>query len=192
MYFPRGGATIKGVSRPGEIVWSRIFVEGTGRAASGRERLCMDIGRGGVVTLPKEETEQRWRATTPQWPIMSAVLYGVSRDQMMARQEFLPNSPCLMNAGRNLQQLAACFVLPVEDSLDSIFETVKQTALIHPGEAVAEASQAGQSVRHHHDGPGVADVVVEQPQAQLVHAGVHAAIGGEGRQLLCGYRDRRD
>ncbi len=79
MYFPRGGATIKGVSRPGEIVWSRVYVEA--------DALHMDIGRGGAVRLPAEETERRWAATTPQWPMMHAVLYGATRDQFMAKHK---------------------------------------------------------------------------------------------------------
>jgi hypothetical protein len=79
MYFPSGGGTLKGVSKPGEIVWSRIYIE--------RGALCMDLGRAGVVELTAAETERRWQATTPQWPIMHAVTYGVSRDQMMARHK---------------------------------------------------------------------------------------------------------
>ncbi len=79
MYFPNGGGTLKGISKPGEIVWSRIYIE--------RGRLCMDLGRAGVVDLPARETERRWQATTPQWPIMHAVTYGVSRDKFMARHK---------------------------------------------------------------------------------------------------------
>jgi hypothetical protein len=79
MYFRLGGGSVKGVSKPGEIVWSRIFVD------SGK--LHADIGRARVVELPQEETERRWRITTPQWPIMHAVLHGVTRDQMMARHK---------------------------------------------------------------------------------------------------------
>jgi L-fucose isomerase-like protein len=79
MYFPKGGSTLKGVSKPGEIVWSRVYVAG--------DALHLDIGRGGVVRLSDQETERRWPATTPQWPIMHAVLYGVSRDQLMAKHQ---------------------------------------------------------------------------------------------------------
>ena len=72
-----GGGTIKGVSRPGEIVWSRVFImDGA---------LHADIGRGSVVDLPEAETERRWALTTQQWPMMHAVIHGVTRDQMMAR-----------------------------------------------------------------------------------------------------------
>ena len=79
MYFRLGGGTVKGVSKPGEIVWSRVFVED--------DRLKADLGRAKVLQLPEIETERRWRLTTPQWPIMHAVTYGVSRDQMMARHK---------------------------------------------------------------------------------------------------------
>ncbi len=77
MYFPSGGSTIRGISKPGEVVWSRIFI------ADGR--LKMDLGRASAIALPRAETERRWNATTPQWPIMHAVIHGVTRDQMMAR-----------------------------------------------------------------------------------------------------------
>ena len=77
MYFRLGGSTVKGVSRPGECVWSRVYVEG--------DALRADLGRCAAIDLPDAETQRRWDATTGQWPIMHAVTYGVSRDQMMAR-----------------------------------------------------------------------------------------------------------
>jgi len=79
MYFRLGGGTITGVSKPGWIVWSRVYVE--------EGRLRFDTGIGEVVKLPEAETADRWRLTTPQWPIMHAVLKGITRDQMMARHK---------------------------------------------------------------------------------------------------------
>jgi hypothetical protein len=105
MYFPLGGGTLKGVSKPGEIVWSRVFVEGGA--------LHVDLGRGTVPQLPAAETERRWLETTPQWPIMHAILHGVSRDQMMARHRanhvqvaYAPNQE---GADRALAAKAAAF-----------------------------------------------------------------------------------
>jgi hypothetical protein len=77
MYFRLGGGTLKGICKPGPVVWSRVFVEGG--------QLHVDIGRATAVELPIEETERRWQATTSQWPIMHVILDGVSQDQLMAR-----------------------------------------------------------------------------------------------------------
>jgi hypothetical protein len=79
MYFPLGGGTLKGIGKPGEIVWSRVFVMGG--------TVHADLGRGTVVVLPEIETERRWQMTTYQWPNVSTILHGVSRDQMMARHK---------------------------------------------------------------------------------------------------------
>ena len=109
MYFPLGGGSLKGICKPGEIVWSRVFVEGGA--------LHADLGRGTAVSLPQAETERRWRETTPQWPIMHAVLHGVSQNQFMARhranhvnvayapsaewptRRWQPKPPCLRSLG---------------------------------------------------------------------------------------------
>jgi hypothetical protein len=79
MYFRLGGGTLKGVSKPGWAVWSRVYVEAG--------KLRFDTGLAEVVELPREETEDRWRLTTSHWPIMLVVLQGVTRDQMMARHK---------------------------------------------------------------------------------------------------------
>jgi hypothetical protein len=79
VFFPAGGATIRGVSKPGEIVWSRLYIAGG--------ELHLDIGRASAISLPAEETERRWKATNIEWPIMHVVLHGVNRNQFMARHK---------------------------------------------------------------------------------------------------------
>ncbi len=104
MYFRLGGGTVKGISKPGHIVWSRVFVmEG---------KLHCDLGVARVVELPPAETERRWRETTPQWPIMHTVLNGISRDQMMARHKSnhiqVVYAPSEAQAHRGCRIKAAC------------------------------------------------------------------------------------
>jgi L-fucose isomerase, second N-terminal domain. len=79
VFFPAGGSTINGVSRPGEVVLSRVFI------ADGI--LQADVFRATVIELPDEETWRRKNATNPEWPIAHVVLHGVTRDQFMARHK---------------------------------------------------------------------------------------------------------
>ena len=81
MYFPRGGATIKGDQQArARSSGAAIYVEG--------DALHMDIGRGGALRLPDEETAAALGGRPrPQWPMMHAVLYGVTRDQFMAKHQ---------------------------------------------------------------------------------------------------------
>ncbi|HVU10471.1 MAG TPA: hypothetical protein VHD90_04300 [Phototrophicaceae bacterium] len=105
MYFRLGGGTLKGISKPGEIVWSRVYIMD--------DKLHADIGRGSVVSLPREETERRWAMTDAQWPIMHGVLHGVSRDQLMARHKSnhlnVVYAPSAEDADRALAAKAAMF-----------------------------------------------------------------------------------
>ncbi|HEY3836044.1 MAG TPA: fucose isomerase [Bryobacteraceae bacterium] len=105
MYFRLGGGTLKGVGKPGEIVWSRVFVEGG--------KLKIDMGRGKVVSLPKEEVDRRWNLTTSQWPQVNTILYGVGRDQLMARHKSnhiqLAYAPSAQDADLALAAKAAAF-----------------------------------------------------------------------------------
>jgi hypothetical protein len=79
VYFPLGGGTLSGVTKPGAAVWSRVFLMDG--------RLHVDLGRASAMELPEEETRRRLAATTHQGPIMHAVLHGVTRDQFMARHQ---------------------------------------------------------------------------------------------------------
>ncbi len=79
MYFRLGGGSLKGISKPGHMVWSRVYVM--------NNELHCDLGVGESVLLPEEETQRRWNLTTSQWPIMNATLKGVSQNQMMGRHQ---------------------------------------------------------------------------------------------------------
>lgn len=96
-----------------------------------RRYLAKDAS-GRVVETPEEMFRRvASSVASAEGPYGGAARYEAPFFGLMASLKFLPNSPTLMNAGRRLQQLAACFVLPVGDSLESIFESVKHTALIH-------------------------------------------------------------
>lgn len=108
----------------------------TANAVTVLERRYLKKEQGKLVESPEDmlrrvavniaEAEKKYGANEQQVKEMENEFYNI-----MGNLDFLPNSPTLMNAGNDLQQLAACFVLPVEDSMESIFETIKNAALIH-------------------------------------------------------------
>ncbi|AZC12635.1 fucose isomerase [Microbacterium sp. ABRD28] len=105
VFFPAGGATVNGVSRPGELVVSRVFI------ADGIVQV--DIFRASAIELPDDETRRRKEATNPEWPIAHVVLHGVTRDQFMARHKAnhaqVVYSPDAATADRALMAKAAMF-----------------------------------------------------------------------------------
>ena len=91
-----------------------------------KKRYLNRDNKGNCIETPKEMLKR----------VSDTIALGNKKDaerfyEVMAKRYFMPNSPTLMNAGKELGQLAACFVLPIEDSLISIFDTLKNTALIH-------------------------------------------------------------
>lgn len=76
MFFPYGGSTIAGQGKAGRFIWARAHYEGT--------QVILHIGTGTAVELPQDEFERRRRATNYEWPLLNAVLDGVSRDDLMA------------------------------------------------------------------------------------------------------------
>lgn len=100
MYFPLGGGTLKGIGKPGDIVWSRIFVE--------TDSIHIDIGLGKVVALPPQEMEVRWNEVTKQWPMISVITEGIGRDAFMARHR--ANHVSIAYAGSHEEALKALTV----------------------------------------------------------------------------------
>jgi ribonucleoside-diphosphate reductase alpha chain len=148
---PQGTATVSGLSRKGlqgELVLTRQYLPElepprlkpedllTPNAMKVlQKRYLRKDSSGAVVETP----EEMFRRVARNIAEVEEQYGGYEARRHMERQfytlmaslDFLPNSPTLMNAGRELQQLSACFVLPVEDSMESIFDAVKNTALIH-------------------------------------------------------------
>lgn len=105
----------------------------TDNARTVLERRYLKREDGQVVETPEEmlhRVAENIAAVEAQWDEKKVSEMEAKFFEIMDRLEFMPNSPTLMNAGRDLQQLAACFVLPIEDSMESIFSTLKDTALI--------------------------------------------------------------
>jgi ribonucleoside-diphosphate reductase alpha chain len=97
------------------------------------KRYLLQNERGEIIETPEQLFKRVAKAIAANETRYGgeAHIYEQEFYQMMAKLEFLPNSPCLMNSGTKINQLSACFVLPIEDDMDSIFQAVKNAAIIH-------------------------------------------------------------
>jgi len=129
---PEAAPEIKAKKKKGEKV--KVDISPNARAVLERRYLVKD-NKGRVVESPEDMFRRVARHIASADSLYNPEADVKAREeefyQAMASLEFLPNSPTLMNAGRELGQLSACFVLPIEDSMESIFDSVKNTALIH-------------------------------------------------------------
>ena len=125
----------QGQSGGGERPFEPATLSSNASLVLGRRIMARD-DKGEPVETPQEcfrrvagnlaEAELRFGGTDTDREIAGETFY-----ELISSLDFLPNSPTLVNAGRDLQQLSACFVLPVPDSIEGIFEAVKHTAIIH-------------------------------------------------------------
>lgn len=114
--------------------WSQAKISSNARVVLEKRYLKQE--NGVPVEMPEDmfyrvarivaQVEQNYGRSRQEINVLTKEFY-----KMMANLEFMPNSPTLMNAGRDLGQLSACFVLPVEDSMEDIFDAIKFAAIIH-------------------------------------------------------------
>ena len=130
-----------GVNKPSPIRIDKSILKKNGLVFSDNAKTVLERrylkkdGKGNVIETPAQmftrvahhiaKAEKNY-GDEPEIKKWEKIFYN-----MMTEFKFLPNSPTLMNAGRELGQLAACFVLPVEDSIDGIFDSLKNAAIIH-------------------------------------------------------------
>jgi len=99
MYFPRGGGTCSGLSKPGVVTWAR-FYERFGE-------IGIDMGTGEVLSLPESEVNRRWNSTTKEWPIANVHIPGYDRDQLMSSHRSNHITICYGNILPELAAVAA-------------------------------------------------------------------------------------
>ena len=105
MYFPKGGGTCSGLSKPGVITWAR-FYERFGE-------IGIDMGTGEVLALPESEIDRRWKSTTKEWPIANVHIPGYDRDRLMSSHRSNHITICYGNILPELAAVAAELGIPV-------------------------------------------------------------------------------